>query len=44
MADHSDLAKAERIHQRQHILGMLVRAERSLRFVAVAEAAQVRRQ
>src|SRR5437868_7279439 len=44
MADDADLAEAERIEQRQHIGGMLVGAERPVRLVAVAEAAQVRRE
>ena len=44
MADDADLAEAERIEQRQHIGGMLVGAERPVGLVAVAEAAQVRRE
>ncbi len=44
MADDADLAKAERIEQRQHIGGMLIGTERPNGLVAVAEAAQVRRE
>ena len=43
MADDAGLLEIERIHQRQHVGGMLVRAERAVGLVAVAEAAQVRR-
>ena len=44
MADDAGLLEVERIHQRQHVGGMLVGAERTVRLVAVAEAAQVRRE
>ena len=42
MADDAGLLEAERIHQRQHVGGLLVRAEQAVRLVAVAKAAQVR--
>ena len=44
MADHTHLLEAERVHQRQHVLGMAVGAEWAIGFVAVAETAQIRRQ
>ena len=44
MADDANLAEAERVEQRHHISGMLVGAERPVGLVAVAEAAQVRRE
>src|SRR5258705_5271680 len=44
MADDADLAEAECIEQRQHIGGMLIGTERPVGLVAVAEAAQVRRE
>ncbi len=44
MADDTGLFQIERIHERQHVGCMLVGAERSSGLVAVAEAAQVRRE
>ena len=43
VADDAGLFEIERIHQRYHVGGLLLRAERAIRLVAVAEAAQVRR-
>ena len=43
VADDAGLLQAERVHQRQHVGGMLVGAERPVRLVAVAKAAQVGR-
>ena len=43
VADDAGLCDAERIHQRQHVGGMLVGAERTVGLVAVAEPAQVGR-
>ena len=43
MADDAGLLDVERIHQRQHVGGLLVRAEHAARLVAVAEPAQVGR-
>ena len=44
VADDADPRQLQRIQQRQHVRRMLVGAERSVGLVAVAEAAQVRRQ
>jgi len=44
MAHDAGPLQLERIHQRQHVGGMLVGAERAVGLVAVAEAAQVRRE
>jgi hypothetical protein len=43
VADHAGLVDAEGVEQRQHVVGMLIGAVRAVRFVAVAEAAQVGR-
>ena len=43
VTDDAGLRQAKRIHQRQHVGGMLVGSERPLGLVAVAEAAQVGR-
>ena len=43
MADDAGLLDVERIHQRQHVGGLLLRAEAAARLVAVAKAAQVGR-
>jgi hypothetical protein len=44
MTDNTGLLQAERIHQRQHVGCVLIGAERTARLVAVAEAAQIRRE
>ena len=41
VTDDTGLREAKRIHQRQHVGGLLVGSEQPLRLVAVAEAAQV---
>ena len=41
VTDDTGLREAKRIHQRQHVGGLLVGSEQSLGLVAVAEAAQV---
>ncbi len=44
MADDTGPVEAERVHQRQHVGCVLLGAERAVRLVAVAEAAQVGRE
>lgn len=43
VADNAGLREAERVHQRQHIRGVLVGTVRPVGLVAVAETAQVGR-
>ena len=44
MADDANLAETERVQERQHICGMLVRSKRPYGFIAVAEPAQIWRE
>jgi hypothetical protein len=41
VADNAGLPYPERIQQRQHISGVIGRAERPVRFIAIAKAAQI---